>query len=86
MTPGWTTATWLPVSISSTEFIRSNETTSPPSTGRAAADSPLPDPRAVTGMPSAAAIFSSSETSSAVAGFATYAGFWPGVLSASSCA
>ncbi|CKR99779.1 Uncharacterised protein [Mycobacterium tuberculosis] len=69
-TPGCTTATWLAVSTSRTLFIRSNEISSPPSTGRAAPDKPHPDPRAVTGTPFSEAAFSSWATSSGVAGLA----------------
>ena len=85
VTPGWTTATWLVVSTSRTAFIRSKEISSPSSRGRAAPDRPLPDPRAVTGTPCSEAAISSCETSSAVAGLATYVGFCGGVVSSSSC-
>lgn len=70
VTPGWTTATWFAVSTSSTAFIRSNEITRPFSRGRAAPESPVPEPRAVTGTPCSPAALSSPATSSALPGFA----------------
>ena len=48
VTPGSTIATWFSVSIS-IRFIRSNDTTTPPSLGIAAPAKPVPLPRAVTG-------------------------------------
>ena len=74
MTPGWTTATWLAVSISSMTAMRSKETTIPPSTGIDAPDNPVPEPRAVTGTPSSAATRTTAATSSVVAGRATARG------------
>ena len=50
MTPGWTTATWLSVSISRISFIRSNDTRIPSGLGTDAPESPVPLPRATTGI------------------------------------
>lgn len=86
VTPGWTTATWLVTSTSSTAFIRSKETSSPSARGIAAPDKPVPEPRAVTGTWLSEAILSSRATSSAVAGLARYAGDCGGDVNTSSCA
>lgn len=74
VTPGWTTATWLVTSTSSTAFMRSNEISRPSARGIAAPDRPVPEPRAVTGTWFSVAALSSCATSSAVAGLARYAG------------
>ena len=71
MTPGSTTATWLAVSISRIASIRSKETTIPPDTGMAAPESPVPEPRAVSGTRSATAACTTAATSSAVPGRTT---------------
>ena len=54
--------------------MRSKETTMPPATGTEAPDSPVPDPRAVTGMPSSAAALTMAATWSVVDGRATASG------------
>jgi hypothetical protein len=65
---------WFAASISSTWFIRSNDTTSPPAAGTAAPDSPVPEPRAVTRSPWAPATFSTPATSAVLPGLTTNAG------------
>jgi len=65
---------WLAPSISSTRFIRSNDTTSPPAAGTAAPDNPVPAPRAVTLSPWAPATRSTAATSAVLPGRTTNAG------------
>ena len=54
--------------------MRSKETTTPPSTGTAAPDSPVPEPRAVSGIPSSAAAVTTAATSAVEPGRTTAAG------------
>src|SRR3546814_11561291 len=51
VTPGCTTATWLSRSSSTMSAMRSKDTTIPSACGMQAPDSPVPEPRAVTGTP-----------------------------------
>jgi hypothetical protein len=84
VTPGWTTATWFSVSISSTLFMRSNDTTMPSWRGLAAPDRPVPLPRAVTGVPVSVASARTAATCSAVSGRTTWAGVFGSADSVSS--
>jgi hypothetical protein len=84
VTPGCTTATWLSASISRIWFIRSNEMSRPFGQGRAAADRPVPEPRAVTGICARVAAANIAATCSAVCGRATKRGATGSPTSASS--
>jgi hypothetical protein len=72
------------VSISTMRVMRSNDTTIPPSAGMHAPDSPVPDPRAVTGTPWRSATPSTAATSPVVDGSTTATGLTGVAVSASS--
>ena len=85
VTPASTTAQWLSTSISTILAMRSNAHTMPSALGMHAPERPVPEPRAVTGAPNAAAARKTADTSRASPGRTTARGRTGVAVSASSC-
>ena len=75
MTPGPTQAVRFSTSMSAIRFMRVVTSTTPPTSGTAPADRPVPAPRATTGTPCRRAAFTTAAASSVVSIIATIVGF-----------